>query len=484
MDTGQVSPSASRLFFCPKGFTVSDILELIEVGIKSGFLPISLNEAQAQEDSNGPTKRRVKVTLIAVGPGNNVDKAYYTQAAIETGPPLFEGCRAFANHISAFGKQVQPERTIEEEIGWYSAVAVEGEKLVGILNIFDGDSLNQYWDRIKGAIAYSKTNPGRNILGLSIHAAGDFKPMTFQESQWKGIFRFTNVKSCDFVTWPARGGELNQVLSEAEKTKAGGDTAAIFQTLKDYIGGLVETGAPGADEARRIIDQLGTSLKLNKQEDGEMAQDPNNQQPASEPNDESLKSQAHKMASESFKAQSEAEQDPVKKAGFAKMSDRHLKMSEAFAPKPAAGAPGAEPAAAGGVQVHIHQPGSGASAAPGAVADPEETEAEKKIREAEGATESEFKGKYINLLTEGLLAKSGLPVAKQNFFKTFLIEGEKNEAVIKTKLAAYQKSELMEANRGGHGGPRHERIVDDSATKTELKDSRPGLKNILARAKG
>ncbi len=483
--------------------------DLLEVDIPSGVYFQSLREAQVQDQAPtaGQTQRRVKVTLIAVGPGNKTDKAFYTQECINGGPAFFEGARCFANHLSAFEKQVQPERRIEQEIGFYTDVMVEGEKLTGILNVFDGESLDQYWDRINAAINYAKKYPGRNIFGVSIHAAGDYKPMQYQGETWKKITNFADVKSCDFVTWPARNGEFTAVLSEAEtmeiKTLAqlketetpsqGPSAAGIFQTLKDLVGKLSQTGAPGAEEVRRIVDQLGTSLKLNKQEE---SMDPVTQQPGQDPTadvtDEAMNAEAmkagHLACAESHKKQAEAETEAGKKGHHLKMAERHMKASESFVH------------AAPGSSVHVAAPGAPAAPAvppkPGTPEAEQEAKRQAEARQAEeeakrqaeagrkppfaAATESEFKGKYIDLLKDNLIGKAGLGKAKADYLRTVVLEGETDENRIRGKIASYVRAELQEVNRGaGHGAPRQDN-PGTGAGSTELKNTNPKLRRILA----
>jgi len=458
-----------------------ELLETDEITIEHGDHAISLLEASAQEDSQdtktpaGRTRRRVSCTLIAVGPGNTADKCFYTQEAINSGPAFFENARCFENHINKLDKQIQPERKVGELVGFFTDVKVDGEKLVGVLNVFDGESFDKIWETIKNAINFAKANPGKNILGLSIHAAGDVKPITYNGEQWKAVYRFADVRSCDIVTWPARNGEFTAVLSESEKQPQSDDPKAsdIFKTLKSHVMGLVNAGAPGAEETRRIVDQLGTSLKLNKQE---AVMDPVSQMPATDPTanvtDEALASEAraigHKTMAETYRRQAETESEEGKKVHAMGMAARHTKMAEALVSAP-------------GAAVHVKP------AAPGAPAAGAESEEAKKVREAEEArrasapsSESEnFEDKYRNLLVNGLLDKSGLPESKKEYLRTVVLEGEKNEEKIRTKVASYIRVELQEANRGGgHGAPRF--TPPSSEGKSELKSTRPGLKKLLA----
>jgi len=531
-----------------------DTLELQKV--KPQYERVSLREAVVSQGApaTGQTQRRVRATIIAVGPGNKTDKAFYTQECISTGPAFFEGARCFANHLSALDKQIQPERRIEQEIGYWTDVTVEGEKLTGTLNILDGAEQDKYWNRIKGAIEYAKKYPGRNIFGVSIHASGDAKPMQYQGETWMQVFRFADVRSCDFVTWPARNGEFTAILSESEKgeiktlfgedlaesmkmesmeklipgsdnktisanisammhagvdqdqavavalskagrsnqTEADGDTAKIFQTLKDQVGALSKAGAPGSEEVRRIVDKLGTSLKLNKMEE---VMDPVTNQPASgapatdptaDLSDEALHHQAHSLCAESHRKQAEAEADPGKKGHHLKMAERHQKMAESFVH------------AAPGSSVHVAAPGAPAVPPnPGTPEAEQEAKRQAEARQAEDeakrqaearqagsplpASESErvAVAKFNDLLISNILEKSGLPKAKQDFARTVLLENETGENRIRGKLSTYIRAELQEANRGGHFGARENGTPGYDGAKPELKATRPRLQALL-----
>jgi hypothetical protein len=314
------------------------------------------------------------------------------------------------------------------------------------LHIINGTEQDAVWEKIKGAIEYAKKYPGRNILGLSIHAAGDFKPMKYQGETWKGVSQFADVKSVDIVPWPARGGKFEEVLSESEK-KAIADASEIFQTLKTQVGGLTKTGAPGIEEVRRIVDQLGTALKFNKLEDG---MDPNDLNPGAPkpalPTNPNEQAEACKVASEALKVQAETEVDAVKKASFLKASETLAKMAE-------------------GSLTITHAP-----EAPGQAEDENESEDKNEAVKNAEAKQAEAESKYLSLFTQTLLQESGLSEPKKNYLKTIVLEGEKDPEKIKEKIAAYQKVEFQESDRGrGHGFLKPEQKPSTTGVRTGLK---------------
>jgi hypothetical protein len=486
------------------------ITPLLEVDIHAnGEDFLSLREARVVDDK----KRIARVTLVTVGPGNKVDKNYYTQSAIDSAPPLMEGSKCYADHPSKLDAQIQPERKSRDIIGWFSDVKTEGEKVTADLHVLNSEDKTWAWDLIKECITYAGAYAGRNLAGLSINARGNFKPMTLESEQWKGVTQFTDVKSVDLVTQPARGGQFETIVAESEQLANGDDTikdnvrrlvrsgydekqalsiamqhagrlteadkegdeaGKIFQAVKEQVRALCSNGTtPGMEEVRRMIDKLGTALKLNKQEDG---MDPKSQTPGQQPgvdlSDDALSAEAHRKQSEAYRSQAEACQDEAQKASFGKMAERHAQMAEKFT-KAGEGE--------GALVIKHEEPGtpSTQSAEPPKEDKPKiEGEAKAEGKQSEGET------KYINLLTSTLLKESGLAPAKQEYLKTVVLEGERDENKIRTKVKAYIQAELQESQRGtGHG---FERVTSGGAARTtggELGAS-ASIQRLLHTAKG
>jgi len=456
------------------------ITPLLEVDIHAnGEDFLSLREARVVDDK----KRIARVTLVTVGPGNKVDKNYYTQAAIDSAPPLMEGAKCYADHPSKLDAQIQPERKSRDIIGWFSDVKTEGEKVTADLHVLNSEDKTWAWDLIKECITYASEYAGRNLAGLSINARGNFKPMTLESEQWKAVTQFIDVKSVDLVTQPARGGQFETIVAESEQLsngddmikdnvrrlvrsgydekqalsiamqhagrlteayKEGDEAGKIFQALKEQVRALCANGTtPGMEEVRRMIDKLGTALKLNKQEDG---MDPKSQTPGQQPgvdlSDDALSAEAHRKQSEAYRSQAEACQDEAQKASFGKMAERHAQMAERFT-KSGEGE--------GALVVKHEEPGAPSAQSEEETRKQAEAAKAKQAEEESAKRESEGETKYLNLLTSVLLKESGLPQAKANYLQTFLLEGERDEKKIRAKIKAFVEAELQESSRGGHG---------------------------------
>lgn len=291
-----------------------NVLELQEVDIKPDFEGcVTLKEASILDER----ERVVSVTLISVGPGNRRDKNFYSKEAIESGPALFNGKKCYANHPSALDAKIQPERRVQEIIGYFSEVKVEGEALKAKLHIIPGENAEWAWPLIKESIAYSKKFPGQNLSGLSINARGGQEPMDYQGEKWKKVTQFLEVRSVDLVTEPARGGKVEQVLSESEGTPQ--NVADILNAAKLKVRELNDEKYPGMEDLRRMLDQLGTSLQVNQTEGEPMADNKD------EKKDKDL--DFAKM-SESFKKMAEGEKDSEKKEAYMAASDHFKKQGE------------------------------------------------------------------------------------------------------------------------------------------------------------
>jgi len=456
------------------GETLAKTLELLEVDIKPSFEGVSsLESASVLDEKN----RVVAVTLITVGPGNTRDKNFYSQEAISKGPALFEGAKCFANHPSLIDQKSQPERRAQDIIGYFSDVKVEGEALKANLNIVEGENAEWSWPLIKKSIEYAKKYPGKKLSGLSINARGSQEPMNFKgEDGWKNVTQFLEVRSVDLVTEPARGGKFETVLSESEqeevieKLAVGSDEKTIskniaeliraghdqdqaiaiamkkagrsnqnesvsssaidvFNAIKSKVGELNDENYPEMENFRRMVDQLGTELKLNKTEESEMADD--KKKPVDEMPDFSKMASVYKKAAES-------ENDPAMK-GF------HMKASEVF--KKMAESAESEAKAA---EAEAKKKESEAKKGKKESEDEDEDEAKKKkeaeAKKKEEEKEANYQTKFINLKKETLMSEAGLNEAQVAFVSN-LLEGVVDEAKIEKIVNDTAKVFLQESTK-------------------------------------
>ena len=106
-------------------------------------------EAQIQSAE----KRIAKVIILKEGPGNAVDKNYYSIDALKSAVPQFEGAQCYADHPTSTEEIERPVRSVKDVIGYFSEVKVESIKgancLTGLLKINQGDAFDWAWNLIK-----------------------------------------------------------------------------------------------------------------------------------------------------------------------------------------------------------------------------------------------------------------------------------------------------------------------------------------------
>jgi len=131
--------------------------------------------------------------------------AYYPKEALESGKHLFsKGVRIFRNHPSESAKWEQPERKIEDIIGWLSEDAT-----------YDGKDLYANAEFIESEQGKLKQLAEAGVIGMSIRATGE---MT-EGANGMELKKFTSVHSVDVVTQAGAGGGFVEVLESARNTE-------------------------------------------------------------------------------------------------------------------------------------------------------------------------------------------------------------------------------------------------------------------------
>lgn len=135
--------------------------------------------------------------------------AYYPKEVLEAGKHLFsKGTRIFRNHPSMDEKWNQPERKVEDIVGWLSEDAT-----------FDGKDLYANATFLDEEQTRIKELAEAGVIGMSIRAQGE---MTEGKNGME-LKKFTAVQSVDVVTVAGAGGEFTQVL---ESAKSGSEAAS------------------------------------------------------------------------------------------------------------------------------------------------------------------------------------------------------------------------------------------------------------------
>ena len=114
--------------------------------------------------------------MLEAGPGNPVDRHYYTDECIEktAASGVFEGAHAFGDHPTELEERNQPERSIYTLVGWWSDLHAEendGKKqLIGTFNIETGNefALNKMREakRYKEKVSRRSRHAVRRVFDL------------------------------------------------------------------------------------------------------------------------------------------------------------------------------------------------------------------------------------------------------------------------------------------------------------------------------
>ncbi len=192
--------------------------------------------------------RRFRTVLLQEGMGNLEDCYYYTREAIESCPPLFEGKKYFIDHPDAMEEKTRPERSVRDIAGWFENLQVEDAPdgralLVGDTVLLESPDVESIRALMLESIAYSQSHAGKDLVGLSINAGGDFDTIALEqfirtenipegcqaklaEATQKGISmirpvrKMTSATSCDLVTEAGAGGRISQLLERKRGTMA------------------------------------------------------------------------------------------------------------------------------------------------------------------------------------------------------------------------------------------------------------------------
>ena len=197
------------------------------------------------------TGKRWKIKIIEGD--RQGSSAYYPKEALESGKELFgKGVRIFRNHPAESDRWEQPERRIEDIVGWLSEEAT-----------YDGKDLYAEVEFLESEQARIKELAEAGVIAMSIRASGE---MT-ETSNGMELKKFTAVHSVDVVTVAGAGGAFVEVLesdrkpnnseAEAEETKE----EIKLEISQEFID-LLETQAR---ETTALLE------KLNAKEEAEAA---------------------------------------------------------------------------------------------------------------------------------------------------------------------------------------------------------------------
>ena len=174
------------------------LLTLVEENRSVKNLTVQLVErGLLSEASKSGSKWRIKI----IEGDRQGSSAYYPKEALEKGKHLFKkGTRIYRNHPSSEDKWSQPERRVEDIIGY---LAEDAE--------FDGKDLFADVEFFESEREFIKERAEANLIAMSIRAEGSM----VETAKGLELAEFTAVHSVDVVTVGGAGGGFEKLLESA-----------------------------------------------------------------------------------------------------------------------------------------------------------------------------------------------------------------------------------------------------------------------------
>ena len=181
--------------------------------------------------------------------------AYYPKEALESGKHLFsKGVRIFRNHPSSEEKWSQPERKIEDIIGWLSEDAV-----------FDGQDLYANAQFIEEWQPRIKELAEAGVIAMSIRASGEMTEGT----NGMELKKFTSVQSVDVVTQAGAGGAFDTLL-EADRKNS--EAKELSESQKEDEVEFPKELAEALDAQAKLVNSLLERLDARDKAEAEKAE--------------------------------------------------------------------------------------------------------------------------------------------------------------------------------------------------------------------
>ncbi len=213
-----------------------------------------------REVSQDQAGRKIfKVTIIREGLGNLRDRNYYSEAAIKSGPKVYEGKKAYFDHPTPDQEKDQPNRSVREAVGHYENVKAElaSDGLWELNADLVPVPTSSCIPLLEHAVLYKKKYPDKDFVGISINGDGEGVAMEWDvflkevkpkppaleklkelEGQTiNNITRLTDAVSADLVTEPGAGGKVIG-LKESNKFKEKKKMANLSGLMKRLFTGV------------------------------------------------------------------------------------------------------------------------------------------------------------------------------------------------------------------------------------------------------
>ena len=199
-------------------------------------------------------KREIRAAVITEGPGNQVDRNYYSRQAVEDLVHKLDGDQSYINHQTEAERKERGEGDVWGLGGHWKDATLETVNDAGIqkaacmatLQCDESEAGKEAFAKAVAAVEYRRQFPdsGKVYCGLSINKDGmqtgtveaNGQEYRGQGPAYANITAFAPGGSVDVVTKPARGGEFLRLV---EAAKGGKDIskaeATEMKNLKEII---------------------------------------------------------------------------------------------------------------------------------------------------------------------------------------------------------------------------------------------------------
>lgn len=183
-----------------------------------------------------PVKRELRCVVITDGPGNQVDKNYYSIEAVEGLARMLDGDKSYINHQTDREREERGEGDIWHLCGYWKdsdietveAEGVQRTACVSTLCFDNSEAGREAFAKGVAAVEHARLFPGKRepYCGLSINKKGmqtgtveaDGSKFVGRGPAYANITAFAPGGSSDVVTRPARSGKFRDLV---ESVKSG-----------------------------------------------------------------------------------------------------------------------------------------------------------------------------------------------------------------------------------------------------------------------
>lgn len=206
--------------------------------------------ALAEARAIAPSELTGKTWKIKIIEGDRQgSSAYYPKEALESGKHLFSrGVRIFRNHPNSEEKWSQPERRIEDIIGWLSEDAT-----------YDGKDLHANVQFIESEQARIKELAEAGVIAVSIRASGEMTEGT----NGMELKKFTSVHSVDVVTQAGAGGAFDTLLEADRKNNS--EAKALSESQEEDEVEFPKELAEALDKQLEAVNALVEAIAADRQ---------------------------------------------------------------------------------------------------------------------------------------------------------------------------------------------------------------------------